>query len=78
MLGILWATNVFPEMNVTWGTYPDHLGHPGFKGGCLRCHTGTMQTEDGQGISTDCGTCHQVLVMDQPAAGIELTTTGSD
>ncbi len=78
VLGILWATNVFPEMNVTWGTYPDPLGHPGFKGGCLRCHTGTMQTEDGQGISTDCGTCHQVLVMDQPAAGIELTTTGSD
>ena len=78
VIGLLWETNVFPEMNVTWGTYPEHLGHPGFKGGCLRCHTGTMQTEDGQGISTDCGTCHQVLVMDQPAAGIELTTTGSD
>ncbi len=78
VLGILWATNVFPEMNVTWGTYPDHLGHPGFKGGCLRCHTSTMQTEDGQGISTDCALCHQVLAMDRPASEVRLQTSSSD
>jgi nitrate/TMAO reductase-like tetraheme cytochrome c subunit len=74
VIGVLWATNVFPAMNVTWGTYPDHLGHPGFKGGCLRCHTSTMKTEDGESVSTDCGNCHQVLAMDRPAAQIRLTT----
>ena len=73
-IGLLWATNVFPDMNITWGTYPEHIGHPGFKGGCLRCHTSTMKTEDGESVSTDCGNCHQVLAMDKPAAQIRLTT----
>jgi len=78
VIGLLWATNVFPEMNVTWGTYPDHLGHPGFKGGCLRCHTSTMKTEDGEAVSTDCGNCHQVLAMDRPAAQVRLTAEETD
>ena len=78
VIGALWATNVFPEMNVTWGTYPDHIGHPGFKGGCLRCHTSTMKTEDGESVSTDCGNCHQVLAMDRPAAQIRLTAEETD
>ena len=78
VIGLLWATNVFPEMNVTWGTYPDHIGHKGFKSGCLRCHTGTMQTEDGEAVSTDCGNCHQVLAMDRPAAQVRLTAEEVD
>lgn len=78
VIGSLWATNVFPEMNVTWGTYPDHIGHPGFEGGCARCHTSTMKDEDGESVSTDCGNCHQILAMDQPAAQIRLSTQGAD
>ena len=72
LIGLLWATNVFPDMNVTWGSYPEHIGHPGFKGGCLRCHTSNMKTEDGEAVSTDCGNCHQVLAMDRPADQIRL------
>ena len=26
-LGDIWAWNVFPKMNITWGTYKNHLGH---------------------------------------------------
>jgi nitrate/TMAO reductase-like tetraheme cytochrome c subunit len=78
VIGLLWATNVFPDMRITWGTYPDHLGHPGFEGGCLRCHTSTMKTEDGEAVSTDCGNCHQVLAMDRPAAQLRLTTEETD
>jgi len=78
LIGQLWATNVFPDMNVTWGTYPSQLGHPGLKGGCMRCHTSTMKTEAGESVSTDCGTCHQVLAMDRPAAQIRLTTEEAD
>jgi hypothetical protein len=78
VVGDLWATNVFPQMNVTWGTYPDHIGHAGFKSGCLRCHTSSMTTEDGEAVSTDCSNCHQVLVMDRPAAQVRLTAEATD
>ena len=78
VVGDLWATNVFPQMNVTWGTYPDHIGHAGFKSGCLRCHTSSMTTEDGEAVSTDCSNCHQLLAMDRPAAEIRLTTEDAD
>jgi len=78
VMGLLWATNVFPEMNLTWGTYPQHLGHPGFRGGCLRCHSGAMTTEGGESISQDCSLCHEVLAMDRPADEVRLQTTASD
>ncbi|MBI5499455.1 MAG: NapC/NirT family cytochrome c [Deltaproteobacteria bacterium] len=28
VVGDVWARNVFPEMKITWGTYPDNVGHP--------------------------------------------------
>jgi nitrate/TMAO reductase-like tetraheme cytochrome c subunit len=27
-IGDVWARNVFPEMKITWGTYPNNTGHP--------------------------------------------------
>jgi hypothetical protein len=27
-VGDVWARNVFPEMKISWGTYPDNAGHP--------------------------------------------------
>ena len=35
--------NVFPEMNITWGTYPTNLGHADFPG-CFRCHDGNHKS----------------------------------
>ena len=29
--------NIFPEMKVTWGAYPNNIGHTDFPG-CFRCH----------------------------------------
>jgi hypothetical protein len=53
----VWSTNVFPAMKVTWGTYPNHLGHIDSPG-CTRCHDDSHKTTDGKVISQDCELCH--------------------
>ena len=59
-LGDVYSVNVFPNMNVWWDTYPNHIGHEQSPG-CERCHTRKMRTEDREQISSDCETCHVVL-----------------
>ena len=68
----LFTTNVFPAMNVTWGTYPDHLGHKGMAGGCFRCHNVAFTAEDGSKISADCELCHQIVAYERTADEIAL------
>jgi nitrate/TMAO reductase-like tetraheme cytochrome c subunit len=63
-LGDLYSYNVFPSMNIDWGTYPDHLGHVNFPG-CFRCHDDEHATADGEVISQDCDTCHTLLAMEE-------------
>lgn len=53
----VWSRNVFPAMNVTWGTYPSHLGHVDTPG-CFRCHDGQHAAADGSVIRQDCELCH--------------------
>lgn len=53
----LYSSNVFPSMNVKWGTYPTQLGHTDAPG-CFRCHDETHKTPAGQVLSQDCETCH--------------------
>jgi NapC/NirT cytochrome c family protein len=64
-MGDLYAYNVFPDMKVTWGTYPNHLGHRDFPG-CFRCHDDEHKSEDGSAISQDCSTCHTLLAVEEP------------
>lgn len=68
----IYVTNVFPEMNVTWGTYPDHLGHSGRAGGCFRCHNFAFTAEDGSKISSDCELCHQIVAYERTADEIRV------
>jgi hypothetical protein len=49
--------NVFPSMSVTWGTYPNNIGHMDFPG-CFRCHDEEHKTKDGLTIRQDCELCH--------------------
>jgi nitrate/TMAO reductase-like tetraheme cytochrome c subunit len=56
--------NVFPDMDITWGTYANNLGHMDFPG-CFRCHDGSHQSKDGRIIPQDCNTCHSLLAMDE-------------
>jgi len=54
----IYRRNVFPGMKVTWGSYPDHRGHPD-SGGCFRCHDDEHTAKDGSTISGDCEMCHK-------------------
>ncbi len=63
-LGDIWAANVWPKMNITWGTYPSFLGHDAAPG-CFRCHDGEHATKTGEVISNDCNLCHNLLALDE-------------
>jgi hypothetical protein len=67
-LGDIWCWNVFPEMNVKWGTYRNHIGHAldmSGETGCFRCHDEEHKTAEGKTISQDCATCHSVLAQEE-------------
>ena len=70
----IYQRNVFPEMKVTWGTYPDNIGHSDFTG-CFRCHDDAHSSPDGKKITQDCNTCHRLLAMEEAAPKI-LTDLG--
>ena len=62
----IYQGNVFPEMNITWGTYPNNLGHTDFPG-CFRCHDGNHNAKGGASITNDCSACHNLLTTDDPS-----------
>jgi hypothetical protein len=70
----IYNRNVFPDLKVTWGTYPNNLGHTDFPG-CFRCHDGSHTTVDGKTINQDCTTCHQPLATEEACPEI-LKTLG--
>ena len=72
----LYSRNVFPDLKVTWGTYPNNVGHQDFPG-CFRCHDGAHESTDGKTITQDCNVCHQLLAVDDAAPDI-LKTMGLD
>jgi hypothetical protein len=60
----LYAENVFPDMNITWGTFVDQLFHID-NTGCFRCHDDVHMTKDAEPklVRQDCELCH----FEQPA-----------
>lgn len=67
--------NVFPAMQVDWGTYPDHIGHEPFPG-CFRCHDDAHTADDGSVLSSDCSRCHTLLAVAEPEPEILETLSG--
>lgn len=55
----IYSRNVFPKMNVTWGTHENNLGHTDAPG-CFRCHDDQHKTADGRVIKQDCDLCHDI------------------
>ena len=53
------SRNIHPSMSITWGTYPNNIGHNDFPG-CFRCHDESHKTKDGKTISQDCELCHKM------------------
>ena len=70
----IYNRNVFPDLKVTWGTYPNNLGHTEFPG-CFRCHDGSHTTANAKTITQDCNACHEPLAMDEASPEI-LKTLG--
>ena len=56
----IYRRNVFPAMKVTFGTYPDNVGHT-TSSGCFRCHDGSHTAKDGTTISAECEYCHKQI-----------------
>ena len=55
----IYRRNVFPPMNVTFGSYPNNIGHIDSPG-CFRCHDDDHKSKDGKKIGQDCETCHTI------------------
>jgi nitrate/TMAO reductase-like tetraheme cytochrome c subunit len=72
----VYERNVFPEMKLMWGTYINNIGHTDFPG-CFRCHDEEHKVAGGgdKKLTQDCGTCHELLAMDEAAPKI-LTDLG--
>ena len=67
-LAELYHRNIFPEMKVSWDTYPTHIGHMGEHAdvrGCFRCHDDEHATEDGEELSQDCELCHVLMAEEE-------------
>jgi len=74
-IAAIYNRNVFPDLKVTWGTYPNNLGHTDFPG-CFRCHDGSHSTSDKKmTITQDCNTCHEPLAIEEGTPGV-LKTIG--
>jgi hypothetical protein len=63
-LQAMYRRNVFPDMKVTLGSYPDNRGHLTVAG-CFRCHDDSHTDTTGAVISADCESCHSQVVAQQ-------------
>lgn len=63
-LATLYTQNVFPQMKMTWGTHPNHIGHMSYPG-CFRCHDGDHVAKNGAAVTQDCSACHNLLAVDE-------------
>lgn len=70
----IYSQNMFPEMNVSWKEYPDHIGHM-ITPGCFRCHNGDHENEQGQVISRECNSCH-TIISQGPGTDVSSINTG--
>jgi len=64
VLGDIYSVNIFPQMNVWWDVYPNHIGHEQ-SDGCFRCHRRSMRTADREQVSDDCENCHILLAEEE-------------
>jgi hypothetical protein len=60
----IYKRNVFPEMKITWGTYPSFRDHTD-DGGCYRCHNSDMKSAEGKKVSKKCDLCHTTLAEEE-------------
>jgi hypothetical protein len=72
----LYQRNVFQDLGVKWGSYPNNLGHAD-NAGCFRCHDESHATPQKKTISQDCSLCHNPLAVEETSPAV-LKTLGLD
>lgn len=60
----IYRQNIWPDMNIGWDTYPNHIGHT-VSPGCLRCHGNNHTAADGKAVRADCRLCHTILALEE-------------
>jgi nitrate/TMAO reductase-like tetraheme cytochrome c subunit len=70
----VYTENVFTDLKVGWGTYPNNLGHTDAPG-CFRCHDDSHATAQKKTITQDCGACHQSVAVEEQSPEV-LKTLG--
>jgi formate-dependent nitrite reductase cytochrome c552 subunit len=70
----IYQSNVFPNLKVGWGTYPNNLGHMDAPG-CFRCHDDSHASSDKKTITQDCSACHELLAVGEKSPAV-LKTLG--
>lgn len=71
----IYSRNMFPEMNVSWKEYPDHIGHM-ITPGCFRCHNGDHENDQGTAITRDCDACHTIIAQGSGRNVTSINTGG--
>ncbi len=70
----IYDRNIYPSMKISWGSYPNNLGHEQFPG-CFRCHDESHKSDSGKAITQDCAACHELLAVSEEKPDI-LKTLG--
>jgi len=73
-IAAIYNRNVFPDLKVTWGTYPNNLGHTDSPG-CFRCHDQAHSAPGGAAVTQDCTVCHQAVAVEEASPEV-LKTLG--
>jgi len=73
----IYSRNYFPEMNVSWKKFPNHIGHM-YSPGCFRCHDGKHKSKEGKILSRDCNVCHTILSQQFERDTLRLSLSGVD
>jgi hypothetical protein len=73
----IYKDNFFPEMNASWKTYPDNIGHKDWPG-CFRCHDGLHKSADSKRVikANDCNACHTILAQGNGKELEQMTPNG--
>ena len=72
----IYDDNVFPDMKVSWRTYPSNIGHRN-SAGCFRCHDGKHVAAGGTVLTNDCQACH-TMPRRGPQSGMGEAMTSSE
>jgi nitrate/TMAO reductase-like tetraheme cytochrome c subunit len=73
----IFSRNFFPEMRVSWRSFPDNIGHM-YSLGCFRCHDGKHVSQDGKVLSRECTACHTILAEQIGEGSQQVSLTGVD